>query len=92
MKWILLPQDVVNSFLNNQSLIPVFSSIIFEDLPSSFEVKVEGKILLTGEITDISEDIRLMSIWLNNLNSPVVIKSGMVSIWCDSEGFNISLL
>jgi len=89
MKWLLLPQKVVNNFLSNQNAITIIASIIVEDLPSSFTIEINKENCISGYYSDVIEDIRFMSLWIGNDKSPVNLNDGLLSIWCDSEGFNI---
>lgn len=89
MKWLILPQKVVDNFVSNQNSVMILASIILEDLPSSFKIDLNERNFISGNSKDIVEDIRLMCLWIGNDKSPINLSDGLLSIWCDSEGFNI---
>ena len=92
MKWIALPRRVVENLLSNQNAITVLASILFEDLPTSFQIDLKDKAFLSGISKDINKDLRLMSLWIGNDKSTINLKDGILSLWCDSEGFNLTSL
>lgn len=92
MKWIIIPQRVVENLLSNQSAISVFASIIFEDLPTSFQIDLNDKAFISGISNNINKDLRLMCLWINNDKTAIDLNDGIISLWCDSEGFNLTSL
>ena len=91
MKWILLPQPVVDQFILDRKAIALFSTIMFDDLPEVFSLKYSQNQILIGKIVSLNEDAKLFLFWWNKILGPVRLDKSIVSIWCENERDNLTM-